>query len=121
MAALVASNRWLEVVQHVRTTIAAGKIRPGEPLPSVRYLAETLKCAPGTVQRAYEELEKERLIDKRPFRPYVVAETQQLVRDATDTALLERIDTFVNALRSEGFGDRIAPALRLYVKERLTT
>lgn len=37
--------------------VAAGSLRPGERLPPVRHLAADLGIAPGTVQRAYRELE----------------------------------------------------------------
>lgn len=37
--------------------VAAGSLRPGERLPTVRHLAADLGIAPGTVQRAYRELE----------------------------------------------------------------
>ena len=37
--------------------IAVGALAPGAPLPSVRQLATDLDLAPGTVQRAYSELQ----------------------------------------------------------------
>ncbi|MEM9202439.1 MAG: GntR family transcriptional regulator [Actinomycetota bacterium] len=39
--------------------VAVGRLEPGSKLPTVRQLAEQLDLAPGTVARAYRELEHE--------------------------------------------------------------
>ncbi len=41
----------------VTALVQAGRLAPGAPLPSVRALALDLGIAPGTVARAYRELE----------------------------------------------------------------
>lgn len=41
----------------VTALVQAGHLAPGAPLPSVRALAQDLGIAPGTVARAYRELE----------------------------------------------------------------
>ena len=45
--------------------IAADELVPGERLPTVRRLAEDLGVAPGTVARAYRELETAGFIETR--------------------------------------------------------
>jgi GntR family transcriptional regulator len=47
-----------QLVSQVREGVAIGRLRPGERLPSVRALADELDIAPGTVARAYAELER---------------------------------------------------------------
>lgn len=47
-----------QLVSQVREGVATGRLRPGERLPSVRALADELDIAPGTVARAYAELER---------------------------------------------------------------
>ena len=56
---------FMQIVDHIRTGMAAGVYRPGEMLPSVRGLAVDLLVNPNTVQRAYEELEREGLVYSR--------------------------------------------------------
>jgi GntR family transcriptional regulator len=56
---------YLQIVERVRSAIAAGVYRPGEALPSLRVLATDLKVNPNTVQRAYEELDRQGLIESR--------------------------------------------------------
>lgn len=45
--------------------MASGELAPGHRLPTVRKLAEDLGVAPGTVARAYRELEASGLIETR--------------------------------------------------------
>jgi GntR family transcriptional regulator len=53
---------FLQIVEQLRSAIAAGVYRPGEALPSLRALAADLKVNPNTVQRAYEEMFRQGLI-----------------------------------------------------------
>lgn len=48
--------------------IVAGVLPDGERLPSIRQLAADLRLAPGTVRRAYTELEREGLVQTRRGR-----------------------------------------------------
>ncbi|MDX2376167.1 GntR family transcriptional regulator [Microbacterium sp. LRZ72] len=45
--------------------VSAGDLAPGARLPPVRRLAEQLELAPGTVARAYRELEASGIIETR--------------------------------------------------------
>jgi GntR family transcriptional regulator len=56
---------YLQIVGEIRAAIAAGVFRPGEMLPSLRVLAADLRVNPNTVQRAYDELEREGVVLSR--------------------------------------------------------
>jgi GntR family transcriptional regulator len=49
---------YLQVVDEVRRELVQGSLSAGDPLPSVRQLAEELRLNPNTVQQAYRELER---------------------------------------------------------------
>ncbi|MBJ7355780.1 GntR family transcriptional regulator [Nocardioides sp.] len=55
--------------EQIRSQIAghvdSGALQPGDRLPTVRRLAEDLAVAPGTVARAYRELEQSGVIETR--------------------------------------------------------
>src|SRR3954470_124412 len=53
---------YLQIVEILRSSIAAGVHRPGEALPSLRALATDLRVNPNTVQRAYDEMFRQGLI-----------------------------------------------------------
>jgi len=56
---------YLQLMEQVKDALATGAIRPGEPLPGIRPLAEELVMNPNTVARAYRALEQEGVITPR--------------------------------------------------------
>ena len=54
---------YLQIVDQVRSAAAAGAIRAGESLPSIRPLAEQLRVNRNTVAKAYAELESQGVIE----------------------------------------------------------
>ena len=56
---------YLQIVQQVQSAAASGALRAGDPLPSVRALAEDLRINRNTVARAYAALETEGVLELR--------------------------------------------------------
>ncbi len=54
-----------QIYQQLRGLILAGRVTAGERLPTVRQLARDLNVAPGTVARAYKQLETEAFVQTR--------------------------------------------------------
>ena len=65
---------YLQIADAVRAAVAAGVYRPGETLPSLRAMAIHLHVNPNTVQRAYDELEREGLVYSQRGRGIFVAQ-----------------------------------------------
>lgn len=63
-----------QIVEQLKFRIAAGKLAPGERLPSIRQLAAELKINPRTVVKAYEELAHAGLTVMRHGQGVFVAE-----------------------------------------------
>jgi GntR family transcriptional regulator len=57
---------YLQLVDQVRYAAASGGLRAGEPLPSVRQLAEELRINRNTIAKAYSELENQGVIETVP-------------------------------------------------------
>jgi GntR family transcriptional regulator len=57
---------YLQIESQVKQALAAGALRPGEALPSVRRLAVELGINPNTVARAYQNLEQAGVIRTVP-------------------------------------------------------
>ena len=51
-----------QICRQVKGAVASGKLKPGEPLPSIRNLARDLRISVITTKRAYEELERDGFI-----------------------------------------------------------
>src|SRR6187397_245520 len=56
---------YLQLMEQVKHAIETGALRPGEQLPGIRPLAESLVINPNTVAKAYRELEHEGVIELR--------------------------------------------------------
>jgi GntR family transcriptional regulator len=74
-----------QIVDGVRNALAAGVYEPGELIPSVRAQAVTLLVNPNTVQRAYEQLEREGLVTSKKGTGMIVSANGKSV--AQDGAL----------------------------------
>jgi GntR family transcriptional regulator len=118
---------YLQLVDQVRYAAAAGGLRAGEALPSVRQLAEDLRVNRNTVAKAYAELESQGVIETLPGKgcflkngntPFtkpvrqkillkeideavVTAHHLQVDRDAFLALVKERLDYFENKAREE--------------------
>jgi GntR family transcriptional regulator len=57
---------YMQLVQQVRQSLRTGLLEPGDQLPKVREVAESLAINPNTVLKAYRQLELEGLVEGRP-------------------------------------------------------
>jgi GntR family transcriptional regulator len=81
--------------------IEEGELVPGDQLPPVRRLAADLGLAPGTVARAYKELEQDGLVLTAGRRGTVVADQHaEVSADAR-----RHVESFVTAMRALGISD----------------
>lgn len=56
---------YAQIAGRLRVAIAAGEMKPGDALPSVRALAGRLRVNPATVVQAYRDLEAEGFVEMR--------------------------------------------------------
>lgn len=64
-----------QIMDGVRLAIAAGRIVPGDRIPSIRDLAVELRVNPNTVAKAYQELERSGLVSVKRGMGYFVSES----------------------------------------------
>ena len=48
---------YTQIINQIQFAIASGRIKPGDPLPSIRIMMETLNLNVNTVHKAYRDLE----------------------------------------------------------------
>lgn len=72
---------WGQIAARVRVAVAAGELRPGEILPSVRELAKRLRVNPATVAQAYRELAREGFVETRHGAGTFIKEVTQARMD----------------------------------------
>ncbi|MCZ6695110.1 MAG: GntR family transcriptional regulator [Acidobacteria bacterium] len=61
-----------QLMDQIRFYIASGLLKPGDELPSTRVLSSELGVNPMTISKAYNILERDEIIERRPGRPLVV-------------------------------------------------
>ena len=79
---------YIQIIDNIRSQIAAGILQPGDKLPSVRELATQLSINPNTIQRAYREMESMGLIQTIPGKGCFVCSISETTDwDALDKAV----------------------------------
>ena len=87
---------YLQVVDQVKAAAASGALRPGEPLPSIRPLAEQLRVNRNTVAKAYTELEAQGVIETVTGRGcFLRANHSPLRKEVRLQMLAEEIDAAI--------------------------
>lgn len=61
-----------QIVNQIRDAVVKGELAAGEGIPSIRALARDLQVSVITTKRAYEELEREGVIESIPGRGFYV-------------------------------------------------
>jgi GntR family transcriptional regulator len=86
---------YAQIAGRLRMAVAAGELRPGESLPSVRHLAARLRVNPATVVQAYRDLETEGFVEMRQgagtFVKEVVPERRASERNRQARALVRHM------------------------------
>ncbi len=89
---------YLQVVEQVKAAAASGALRAGEPLPSIRPLAEQLRINRNTVAKAYAELEGQGVIEtvagrgcflKENHSPYRKEVRLKMLAEEVDAAIVQ--------------------------------
>jgi len=108
---------YLQLVEQIRHAAASGGLRTGEPLPSIRPLAEELRVNRNTVAKAYAELENQGVIETVAGRGcFLKAVGSPLTKSARNDLLVQEIDRTVVAAHHLQISDAELLAL---VKKRL--
>ncbi len=81
-----------QIADQVRQAVASGVLRPGDRLPSVRELALELAVNPNTIAKAYQELERDGVIETPRGRGSFIADRKQRLPEA------ERLRLFTQAV-----------------------
>lgn len=84
---------YLQLVDQVKAAAASGALQPGEPLPSIRPLAEELRLNRNTIAKAYSELESQGVIETQPGKGSFLKENHSPLRkEIRRKLLIEEID-----------------------------
>jgi GntR family transcriptional regulator len=102
-----------QIERQIRDAVAAGRLSPGEKLPSHRQLAVELVVNHLTVKRAYDELEREGIIaTSRGMGTYVAQRPRgEKVRSAAVAEISAKIADLAKRAKALGMTKRELAAL----------
>jgi len=108
-----------QIVRQIKGQIIAGDLPEGAPLPSIRKLAHELQISVITTKRAYEELEKEGLIDTVGGKgTFVAAQNPEFLQEKRRKLVEGKLADAVREARTLGIGRaELAEMLRLLWEE----
>lgn len=88
-----------QIIEQTIQLVASGALRPGDQLPSVRALSQTLSANPNTLQKAYAELERRGITVSAPGNGrFIAPDAPRLVTEGMGD-LLEEVTVLASRLR----------------------
>ena len=67
-----------QIINQIRDAVVSGELKAGDGMPSIRVLAKELAVSVITTKRAYEELEKEGVIESVPGVDFTCASRKMI-------------------------------------------
>ena len=109
-----------QIYSQIKAQIIAGKLSPGEALPSIRALAKDLRISVITTKRAYDELEAEGFLYTVAGKGCFVAEKNlELVREGRLKEMEEHLSAAAELAVNCGVtADQVLETLRTLLEER---
>ena len=96
-----------QIVEGVRLSVALGRTKSGDRIPSIRDLAVELRINHNTVAKAYQELERSGIVEVRRGMGYFIADTDGGVDKKEKADLLDsRIDELISTGIELGFSPK---------------
>lgn len=97
---------YLQIMNYLKREIVRGALQPGNKIPSVRELAADLQINPNTVQRTFQELEREGIVEtRRGLGRYVTSEGSKIMRIKKEMAN-DLLEHFIHGMQELGFKDQ---------------
>lgn len=93
-----------QIIDQIRYGIAAGHLKVGERLPTVRSLSVDLQINPNTISKAYKELEIQNILETQQGTGTFIAPTEVKIPEEERQKKLKLIcDEFLTIAGSYGF------------------
>lgn len=108
-----------QIIGQIKKMIISGELKPGEMLPSMRYLAKELRISVITTKRAYEELEREGFITTVQGKGSFVSEhNMELIREQQLRLVEQYLEQAVAAAKQAGISqEEMVTIVEVYYQE----
>lgn len=108
-----------QITSQMKALIMSGSLEPGQAIPSMRALAKTLHISVITVQKAYEDLQRDGFIETTVGRGSFVAYTSQDLFQEEQQKLIEsHLAKAVDLAKSAGITEeQLCDLIKLFFEE----
>ncbi len=103
-----------QICENINVRIAAGELKPGERLMSVREIALAAGVNPNTVQKSFEELERVGAVYSVRGSGWFVSEDTSAAKERVNDMICERIGAFFEDMKRLGID---AETVKKYLEE----
>lgn len=123
MEIIISSNTskpiYEQITSQIKAQIMDGTLRTGDPIPSMRSLAKSLHVSVITVQRAYEELQRDGFIETTVGRgSFVAAQNQSFYQEEQQRQAEEHLLAAAEIARTSGIPlSKLVELLTMFYQE----
>ncbi len=108
---------YLQIVDGFRAQILTGVLQSGEKLPSVRELATELSINPNTIQRSYQELERQGFIYSAKGKGSFVSQSREYLEEQKQRTLDELKACIMKAVELQMDPEELIAQTITFIKE----
>lgn len=110
---------YIQIMNYIKGEIVTGKLKPGDKILSVRELASELQINPNTVQRTFQELEREEIVETRRGMGRYVTSNEGTILTIKKEMVKDVLDRFIRGMQDLGFqGEDILAAVAENIRNK---
>lgn len=95
-----------QLVEQIKQAVQSGQLHPGEPLPSIRQLANDLHMNSKTVAKAYRLLERDSVVQTKGYRgTFVHPDAKENSSIDLNAWVMTLLDKTISEVRKAGVTD----------------
>ena len=95
-----------QIILQFSRAFVRGDIKPGDRIPSIRELSALLRVNTNTIQRVYQEMERDGLISSKRGTGYFFTEDMNMTEKTRRELALDSLRRFVEEMRALGCADK---------------
>lgn len=123
MEIIISSNTnkpiYEQITEQIKAMVMSGELQHGEPIPSMRALAKSLHISVITVQRAYEDLQRDGFIETTVGKgSFISANSKEFYQEEQQKAIEEHLLQSVDIARKCGIQmEKLIELIKIFYQE----
>ena len=108
-----------QITSQIKQMIMTGELKPGESIPSMRSLAKSLHISVITVQRSYEDLQKDGFIETTVGRgSFVSAKNKDFIQEEKQREIESYLQKAIELSKENGISlTKLIDLLKIFYEE----